>query len=110
MSDAAHPFHCSISAALKHYGTATPDDFCRCVEISYDGVTTGTTAVTQLAQEPEAMARQLLALTAAFNDACEDMAVGADDDWSERPKIIDPFLYPKNPCTARDLAGFAWVC
>lgn len=66
--------HSSLSAALKEYGTAIPDDFCRFVEVRYAGVTLGTTAVSRLAHEPEAMARQLLALAGAYHDACEDMA------------------------------------
>ncbi|MDB5928821.1 MAG: hypothetical protein JWR60_528 [Polaromonas sp.] len=68
------PLFSSISAALKHYGMTIPDDVCRFVEVRYDGVTTGTTAVARLANEPEAMARQLLALAAAVYDVCEDMA------------------------------------
>ncbi|MFZ3139153.1 hypothetical protein [Polaromonas sp.] len=65
--------HGSISAALKHYGTDIPADFCRFVEVRYDGVSSGTTAVTRLANEPEAMARQLMGLAAAVYEACQDM-------------------------------------
>lgn len=65
--------HGSSSAALKHYGESIPADFCRFVEVRYDGVTKGATAVARLAQEPEAMARELMGLSAAFSDTCKDM-------------------------------------
>ena len=57
--------HDSIAAALRHYGEDIPPEFAQFVEVRYHEVSLGTTPVSRLTKEPELMADELVALSAA---------------------------------------------
>lgn len=65
--------HGSISEALKYYGGDIPPDLCQFVDVQYGGVSLGTTAVSRLASEPEALASRLTGLVAAVRQAEEEI-------------------------------------
>lgn len=65
--------HSTIAEALRYVGQDVPDDFAHFVNVHYGGGSIGTTALTRLATESEAIANELVALAAALYQSEEEL-------------------------------------
>lgn len=67
--------HESIAEALRFYGGEIPPGFSQFVDVHYSGVSLGTTAVCRLQPESEALASELVGMSADVSEAMSNKAI-----------------------------------